>query len=328
MGLPLVATLLALVVVVLGAYTRLSDAGLGCPDWPGCYGQIGVPDGEHEVAAANQAYPDRPVEAGKAWKEMIHRYAAGLLGLMVLFMFVRAWTVFAAQRLFTSGLLVLVIFQALLGMWTVTLLVKPLVVTGHLIGGMATVSLLWLLVLQRSGLFYRTVDLTSATRKLPLVMLVVLILQILLGGWTSTNYAALACVGLPDCNGLWLPAMDFTNGFKPWHGLGIDYEGGILESPARVAIHFSHRIGAVVTLLIIGGSTALLWRSSSDQLMRRSLTLVGLVLVAQFCLGLANVWFYLPLPVAVAHNGVAALLLMSVVTVNYLAFTNTQRLPA
>ena len=328
MGLPLVATLLALVVVVLGAYTRLSDAGLGCPDWPGCYGQIGVPDGEHEVAAANQAYPDRPVEAGKAWKEMIHRYAAGLLGLMVLFMFVRAWTVFAAQRLFTSGLLVLVIFQALLGMWTVTLLVKPLVVTGHLIGGMATVSLLWLLVLQRSGLFYRTVDLTSATRKLPLVMLVVLILQILLGGWTSTNYAALACVGLPDCNGLWLPAMDFTNGFKPWHGLGIDYEGGILESPARVAIHFSHRIGAVFTLLIIGGSTALLWRSSSDQLMRRSLTLVGLVLVAQFCLGLANVWFYLPLPVAVAHNGVAALLLMSVVTVNYLAFTNTQRLPA
>lgn len=328
MGLPLVATLLALVVVVLGAYTRLSDAGLGCPDWPGCYGQIGVPDGEHEVAAANQAYPDRPVEAGKAWKEMIHRYAAGLLGLMVLFMFVRAWTVFAAQRLFTSGLLVLVIFQALLGMWTVTLLVKPLVVTGHLIGGMATVSLLWLLVLQRSGLFYRTVDLSNATRKLPLVMLVVLILQILLGGWTSTNYAALACVGLPDCNGLWLPAMDFTNGFKPWHGLGIDYEGGILESPARVAIHFSHRIGAVVTMLIIGGSTALLWRSSSDQLMRRSLTLVGLVLVAQFCLGLANVWFYLPLPVAVAHNGVAALLLMSVVTVNYLAFTNTQRLPA
>lgn len=328
MGLPLVATLLALVVVVLGAYTRLSDAGLGCPDWPGCYGQIGVPDGEHEVAAANQAYPDRPVEAGKAWKEMIHRYAAGLLGLMVLFMFVRAWTVFAAQRIFTSGLLVLVIFQALLGMWTVTLLVKPLVVTGHLIGGMATVSLLWLLVLQRSGLFYRTVDLSNATRKLPLVMLVVLILQILLGGWTSTNYAALACVGLPDCNGLWLPAMDFTNGFKPWHGLGIDYEGGILESPARVAIHFSHRIGAVVTMLIIGGSTALLWRSSSDQLMRRSLTLVGLVLVAQFCLGLANVWFYLPLPVAVAHNGVAALLLMSVVTVNYLAFTNTQRLPA
>ena len=193
---------------------------------------------------------------------------------------------------------------------------------------MATVSLLWLLVLQRSGLFYRTVDLSNATRKLPLVMLVVLILQILLGGWTSTNYAALACVGLPDCNGLWLPAMDFTNGFKPWHGLGIDYEGGILESPARVAIHFSHRIGAVVTMLIIGGSTALLWRSSSDQLMRRSLTLVGLVLVAQFCLGLANVWFYLPLPVAVAHNGVAALLLMSVVTVNYLAFTNTQRLPA
>ncbi|MBL4622666.1 MAG: COX15/CtaA family protein [Immundisolibacteraceae bacterium] len=325
--LPLAATLLALVVVVLGAYTRLSDAGLGCPDWPGCYGQIGVPEGAEEVSAANQAYPDRPVEASKAWKEMIHRYAAGLLGLLVLFMFIRAWTVFPAQRLFTTGLLILVTFQALLGMWTVTLLVKPLVVTGHLIGGMATVSLLWLLVLQRSGSFYRAADLSAAQRKLPLLMLVVLILQILLGGWTSTNYAALACVGLPDCNGLWLPTMDFANGFKPWHGLGIDYEGGILESPARIAIHFSHRIGAIFTLLMIGGSTVLLWRSCDDQLMRRCLVAVAMVLVAQFSLGLANVWFYLPLPVAVAHNGVAALLLMSVVTVNYLAFTNTERMP-
>ncbi len=326
--LPLAATLLALVVVVLGAYTRLSDAGLGCPDWPGCYGHVGVPDSAQDVSAANLAYPDRPVEASKAWKEMIHRYAAGLLGLVVLFMFIRAWTTFPAQRMFTSGLLVLVIFQALLGMWTVTLLVKPLVVTGHLIGGMSTVALLWLLVLQRSGKFYRVADFSSSSRKLPLIMLAVLIAQILLGGWTSTNYAALACVGLPDCNGYWLPAMDFGNGFKPWHGLGIDYEGGILESPARVAIHFSHRIGAIVTLLVIAGSAIVLWRTSSDQLLKRCLSVVGLALLVQFCLGLANVWFFLPLPVAVAHNGVAALLLMSVVTVNYLAFTKSKHLPA
>ena len=314
-GLPLLATLLALVVIVLGAYTRLSDAGLGCPDWPGCYGHIGVPDSDQELSVANEAFPDRPVEAAKAWKEMIHRYAAGALGLLILAIFLRALSRNVGERGFASGLLALVIFQALLGMWTVTLLVKPLVVSAHLIGGLATLSLLWLLVLQRSRRL-AGVNVTPAQRKIALLMLVVVIGQILLGGWTSTNYAALACVGLPKCNGLWLPAMDFVNGFKPWHGLGIDYEGGILDSTARVAIHFSHRVGAMITLVVVAGGVAIYMKSTQAPLRSCALA-VGLLLFIQLCLGLANIWFFLPLAVAVAHNGVAALLLLSIVTLNY-----------
>ncbi|MEL0081947.1 MAG: COX15/CtaA family protein [Gammaproteobacteria bacterium] len=326
LGLPLIATLIALVVVVLGAYTRLSDAGLGCPDWPGCYGHIGVPDSEQEVSAANSAYPERPVDTGKAWKEMVHRYAAGILGLIILVIFVQAWrgsVQQAGERIFASGLLALVIFQALLGMWTVTLLVKPFIVSAHLLGGMATVSLLWLLVLQRSGRF-QGVIISASQRKFTLVMLAVLLVQILLGGWTSTNYAALACVGLPKCNGLWLPPMDFASGFKPWHGLGIDYEGGILDSRARVAIHFTHRIGALVTLAVIGTGVVMLFNASANGLLRRCVLVTALILAVQFSLGLANIWFYLPLPVAVAHNGVAALLLLSVITLVYLAFSEAR----
>lgn len=315
LGLPLLATGLALVVIVLGAYTRLSDAGLGCPDWPGCYGHIGVPDSKEEVLVANDAFPDRPVEAAKAWKEMIHRYAAGALGLVILTIFLQALTINRGDRGFASGLLALVVFQALLGMWTVTLLVKPLIVSAHLIGGLATLSLLWLLVLKRSG-WWAGITVTPVQRKMALLMFVVVLGQILLGGWTSTNYAALACIGLPKCNGLWLPAMDFVNGFKPWHGLGIDYEGGILDSPARVAIHFSHRVGAMVTLMVVGIGVAVFMQSTHTRL-RRSALVVGLLLVVQLCLGLANVWFYLPLGVAVAHNGVAALLLLSIVTLNF-----------
>ena len=320
---PLVATVLALVVIVLGAYTRLSDAGLGCPDWPGCYGHIGVPDSQQELSVANDAFPDRPVETGKAWKEMIHRYAAGALGLLILVIFLQAWKGGPGERGFATGLLALVVFQALLGMWTVTLLVKPLVVSAHLLGGLATLSLLWLLVLQRSGRL-AAVEVTAAQTKIALLMLLVLIGQILLGGWTSTNYAALACVGLPKCNGQWLPAMDFVNGFKPWHGLGIDYEGGILDSSARVAIHFSHRVGAVITFAVIAGGVLGFMSSGRELRLRRCAMIVALLLVIQLSLGLANIWFFLPLPVAVAHNGVAALLLLSIVTLNYMVLKSVR----
>ena len=324
LGLPQIAVLLALVVIVLGAYTRLSDAGLGCPDWPGCYGHIGVPFTEQELAAANEAFPDRPVETAKAWKEMVHRYSAGVLGLLVLMIFLQAWRKGSKERGFASGLLVVIIFQALLGMWTVTLLVKPLVVSAHLLGGLATLSLLWLLVIQRSGRFADIIA-TTTQSKVALLMLLVVLGQILLGGWTSTNYAALACVGLPQCNGQWLPAMDFANGFKPWHGLGIDYEGGILDSPARVAIHFSHRIGAMITLVVVAGGVLSFVKSGGDWRFRRCALAVVLLLLIQLCLGLANVWFFLPLPVAVAHNGVAALLLLSIVTLNYMTAVGNRR---
>jgi len=322
-GLPLVATLLALVVVVLGAYTRLSDAGLGCPDWPGCYGHIGVPDNQAEVSAANQAFPDRPVEAAKAWKEMIHRYAAGILGLAVLALFLQAWFGKLGDRGLSSGLLVLVSFQAALGMWTVTLLVKPLIVSAHLLGGLATLSLLWLLTLRRSRRVTR-ITVSPGQKKVAMFMLLVVIAQILLGGWTSTNYAALACVGLPQCNGQWLPTMDFANGFKLWHGLGIDYEGGILDSPARVAIHFSHRLGALITLVVVGSGVIGFLMTATSSGIRGCALWVGAFLLVQLSLGLANVWFFLPLPVAIAHNGVAALLLLAIVTLNYMTTSDRQ----
>ncbi|HAC33016.1 MAG TPA: cytochrome B [Gammaproteobacteria bacterium] len=316
--LPSVGVVLAVIVVVLGAYTRLSDAGLGCPDWPGCYGHVGVPESHSEIAAANSAFPQRPVEVGKAWKEMVHRYAAGLLGLLILVLFLQEWFTRGEQRGVVTALAGLVILQVLLGMWTVTLLVKPLVVTAHLVGGLGTLTLLWLIVLGRQPGIAR--DLPGGFPiGVPALMLAILVVQILLGGWTSTNYAALACVGLPQCNGQWLPAMDFANGFKPWHGLGIDYEGGILDSPARIAIHYSHRVGAVITFLVILAGVAVLWRRSTARVLRQTLLMIVVLLLAQFCLGLANVWFYLPLPVAVAHNGVAALLLLAVATLNYLA---------
>ena len=250
LGLPLLATGLALVVIVLGAYTRLSDAGLGCPDWPGCYGHIGVPDSKEEVLVANDAFPDRPVEAAKAWKEMIHRYAAGALGLVILTIFLQALTINRGDRGFASGLLALVVFQALLGMWTVTLLVKPLIVSAHLIGGLATLSLLWLLVLKRSG-WWAGITVTPVQRKMALLMFVVVLGQVLLGGWTSTNYAALACPDLPQCHGQWVTETDFDDAFTLWRGLGVDYEGGVLSAISRVTIHFSHRVWALVTIAVL-----------------------------------------------------------------------------
>jgi len=318
-----VATVLALCVVVLGAYVRLSDAGLGCPDWPGCYGHLGVPESGQEVAAANTAYPERPVEAGKAWKEMIHRYLAGTLGLLILALAIVAWRHRRApgQPVWLPTLLVgLVGFQALLGMWTVTLLLKPVVVMGHLLGGLTTLALLWWLALRRIGApslsgAGQSPDAGRSLLPWAILGLLVLVSQLALGGWTSANYAALACPDFPTCQGAWWPPTDFGEAFILWRGLGIDYEGGVLDHPARVTIHLMHRLGAVVTFLYLGwlGIRAIRARAG------RALTVAGtallLVLLVQVSLGIGNVLLVLPLPVAVAHNGVGALLLLALVTV-------------
>ena len=251
----LFVTLFALIVIVVGAFVRLSDAGLGCPDWPGCYGLIDVPQTETEVALAEQAFPQRPVEAGKAWKEMLHRYLAGALGLLILLL---AW--FAHRTDFSTrfvprlslALVALVVFQALLGMWTVTLLVKPAIVTLHLLFGMATASLLWLSALNASEDRFASSN-KSGLGKLALLAVLVVTGQIALGGWTSTNYAALACTAFPGCyaGDAW-PAMDFAEGFTLWRGLGVNYEFGVLEPDARAAVHMVHRVGALVTLFVVG----------------------------------------------------------------------------
>jgi cytochrome c oxidase assembly protein subunit 15 len=309
-GLARIGTVLALAVVMLGAWVRLTDAGLGCPDWPGCYGRLVVPDAAEEI---RNDY-GRPLEAGKAWREMIHRYLASTLGLVCVALAVLAWLNrrdLGQPRCAPLVLVALVVFQGLLGMWTVTLLLKPIVVVAHLLGGFATLALLaWL------GR-WRTVRLSAATaglRALGLAAAAALVLQISLGGWTSANYAALACPDFPTCQTQWWPAIaDFGEGFVLWRGIGIDYEGGVLDHPARVAVHFAHRLGAVLAAVLI----ALLgWRLARRAGTRADGVAVLAVLLLQLGLGVSIVVFGVPLAVAVLHNGVAALLLLAVMNAN------------
>lgn len=319
----LLAALLALTVVILGAYTRLSDAGLGCPDWPGCYGHLAVPASPDALAQANDAFAHRPVESAKAWKEMAHRYAAGLLGLMVLGLAVSAWRRGAGRGLATATVL-LVMFQAALGMWTVTLLLKPVVVMGHLLGGFTVLSLLWLGYLNARSFVPERRAAPGYLRRLALLGIAVLVVQIALGGWTSANYAALACPTFPKCMGEWWPPMDMNDGFVLWRGLGVNYEFGVLDSPARVAVHMAHRVWAMVVFVCLAGLGIAALRQSSGAL-RAASVVVLMLLVAQVCLGIANVLLHLPLPVAAAHNAVAALLLLALLTLTHILLRRTSR---
>ena len=247
--------LLALCVIVFGAYVRLTDAGLGCPDWPGCYGFVTVPQTAEDYLSVEENFPGEIVDEGKAWREMIHRYIASLLGFLILLMFLKDFFSFrkdegSLKDLKLSGaLLALVIFQGMLGMWTVTLKVHPLVVTAHLIGGLTTLSLLFF--------YYRSIETDSekfvSAPNVLFLGLSILILQIILGGWTSTNYAALGCPDLPLCYGeVWPSNMDFEEGFLKWQEVGVNYEGGQLSPSGRTAIHFVHRLGAIVALIALG----------------------------------------------------------------------------
>jgi cytochrome c oxidase assembly protein subunit 15 len=306
----LLALYVALIVVPLGAYVRLSDAGLGCPDWPGCYGKlVGVPDHPDEHAAAAQAFPGKPVEAGKAWKEMIHRYVAGTLGLIVFAACILAWRRRPAVSL---ALALTIVCQALLGMWTVTLLLKPAIVTAHLIGGMAVVGLLTLLATKQSDDWSRRAPPAGAAL-LGRLALVVLVLQIALGGWVSSNYAGLACQDFPTCQGGWLPTMDFGHGLTIRRELGYAGDGSLLPFEALTAIHWLHRLGALLVFLAVGG---LILRLRSAHEWQPWSFVLTVMLLLQVGLGIANVLLSLPLPLAVAHNFGAALLLLHVVAVN------------
>jgi len=309
--------LLALAVIMLGAYVRLSDAGLGCPDWPGCYGRLGAPSSPEAIDRANRAFPERPVETAKAWKEMTHRYLASALGLAILLLALSAWRSRGRLPMGLPGLLVaLVVFQGLLGMWTVTLRVMPAVVTAHLAGGLATLVLLWWLALRRSG-FPGSPPAPALMRLQPWVWggLALVGVQILLGGWTSTNYAALACTEFPTCyGGRWWPPTDFGEAFVIWRDLGIDYEFGVLDSAARTAIHLTHRLGALVVLLYVGALSLVILRRAQTGLERGLGIAIAAALCLQLGLGIANILGHLPFAVAVAHNGGAALLLVALVS--------------
>jgi cytochrome c oxidase assembly protein subunit 15 len=353
------AVLLALTIVVFGAFVRLSNAGLSCPDWPTCYGRAAWPTQEHEIAQANATF-ERAVETSKAWREQFHRHLAASLGLLILVLSLIAarrkpssiasivvaaslvgisiplymgqhyvlaavlalagelillvnaarWTNTEAARLATITLMV-VVFQAVLGMWTVTWLLKPVVVMAHLLGGLATFALLtWMAwgTTPGAGLVQAV---APKLRIMLWIGLGLLIAQIALGGWTSSNYAALACGSdFPKCLGQWWPTQDFREAFVLWRGIGVDYEGGLLDGPARVAIQMAHRLLAVLVfghLLVVS-----LRMVRTPGLMFWGWTL-GVLLLAQVALGISNVWYGLPLWVATAHTAGAALLLFVIV---------------
>ena len=311
--------LLALCVIVFGAYVRLTDAGLGCPDWPGCYGFVTVPQTAEDYLSVEENFPGEIVDEGKAWREMIHRYIASLLGFLILLMFLKDFFSFRKDKgslkdLKLSGaLLALVIFQGMLGMWTVTLKVHPLVVTAHLIGGLTTLSLLFF--------YYRSIETDSekfiSAPNVLFVGLSILILQIILGGWTSTNYAALGCPDLPLCYGeVWPSNMDFEEGFLKWQEVGVNYEGGQLSPSGRTAIHFVHRLGAIVALIALGLLGLRYLKHTSDRVRGASILML-IALSAQLAIGILMVWFGIPLFLATAHNAFAALLLLSFINLLY-----------
>lgn len=388
--LALFAVASAFVVIALGAFTRLVDAGLGCPDWPTCYGHVLWPKTDVQISAANSVFVETPVETHKTWPEQVHRLFASSLGLLSLIIFLccfkasnspykkpllavvigfmvalvvkiaakATWTYgakaqhdifdvgvglfvllqfaligfFAAKNKIKDDLLPLstfivgfVVLQGLFGMWTVTLKVWPQVVTLHLLGGFSVVSLFFWLALRAKGTAWslnaQQFQGIRSVRKWAFLAIVVLALQIALGGWTTSNYAAVACPDLPTCQGKMWPETDFSKGFNIIQEIGPNYLGGQMENSARVAIHLSHRIGAIVTtlvLLLMLGQLLAVGRPT-----QRLGFFTAAVLFLQVALGLSNILFHFPLTVAVLHNGVGALLLLCLVAINYRVHTAT-----
>ena len=378
----LIAAVFSLAVIVLGSYTRLVDAGLGCPDWPSCYGHLWVPDTEAEIAEANKRFEATPVETDKTWPEQLHRILATSLGLLILIVFAASLRVnrdkldavpwkstslllavfftataariflgdaldmlllliaiayfanlvrlgLTAQRetrryehpyLLAATVTGLVILQGLFGMWTVTLYLWPQVVTAHLLGGFTIFSLLWLLVARSRGIHWQisSAKLASvqALRNPAIIGLIVVIIQIALGGWVASNYAALACPDLPQCRGEWLPPTDMLEGFNIFQQVGPNYLGGQMDNDARVAIHLTHRLGAIVVTVVLIWLSLKCFRCSVLQAKRFAIGLLG-ILAVQIALGISNIVFYLPLWVAVMHNLVGAILLGYMVQLLY-----------
>ena len=315
-----VSIVLAILVVTLGAYTRLTHAGLGCPDWPGCYGLIDVPQTAEQIAKAEQAFPERPVEIQKAWNEMIHRYFAGALGLCILAIAVLSFRNrhLGVPLFLPLTLLAIVTFQAALGMWTVTMKLMPIVVMAHLLGGFTTLCLLFLLHLRLSN--YRVPEGDFAVKKYAKyagVGVIILTLQIALGGWTSSNYAALVCTELPICQQPWVEHLTFEDSFDPIPPQRDTYEYGHLDHYERVTIHAMHRIGAIITAAYLIWLAMVVLMRSQSQIVRQTSVLLALFLALQVGLGVSNIVMSLPLAIAVSHNIVAALLMMVLIKLTY-----------
>ena len=302
--------LFTLIVISLGAWVRLTDAGLGCPDWPGCYGLLTTPDTVDELAKAREYYPNADIDVGKAWREMLHRYMAGLLGLYVFF--ITYISIKYSKRSYTLPVLIsiLIIIQAIMGMLTVTMLVKPTIVTTHLFFGMLTATLLFM-----NSLKYSNISMSS--EKIPAIALIVisitwvfLIIQILLGGWTSTNYASLACTDFPKCLDQWYPKeMIFNEAFNVINLPDVNYEGGILAYGAKVAIHYSHRITALILTFVFISALYVVFKLNKHSLLKKLMSISIIFFILQIILGISNVVYSLPLNIAVWHTMNAAILM-------------------
>ncbi|MDW7748405.1 COX15/CtaA family protein [Halomonas sp.] len=308
-GLSLAGVVFTAVVVLVGAWTRLVDAGLGCPDWPGCYGALVVPDAERALAHS----PEVPLESAKAWVEMVHRYLASTLGIVVIALVLLGarWRREVGYPWATSlALLAVILLQGTFGAFTVTLKLWPQVVTLHLLGGL-TVLVLFLWLHLRLRRFSSGAAACSPHRRLTSlwgVALLLLVGQLALGGWTSSNYAGIACQGFPTCNGQWWPAMDWSEGFHLTQTVGPNYLHGQLHAEARSAIQVGHRLGA----LALGLSLLLLaWRHRRDAPMRPWLALLGGAYGVQVVIGIANVLAWLPLWLALLHTAGAVMLVVA-----------------
>lgn len=316
----LISILLALIVVSLGAYTRLTHAGLGCPDWPGCYGLIDVPETSEQIIKAQQEFPNHIVEPQKAWNEMIHRYFASTLGFLILII-----AILSFKRRRQGGpvrlpllIFVVVCFQGALGMWTVTMKLMPIVVMGHLLGGLTTLCLLFLLYLRLSR--FRVPGGDSCLRKYGrygMLGILILLAQITLGGWTSSNYASLVCTELPICQAGWVEQLTFEESFDLIPPEKDTYEHGHLQHDSRVTIHVMHRIGAIITSLYLFWLVISVYFRAQSHFFKNAALSLGFILCCQIILGVSNVVFSLPLAVAVSHNVIAACLMLSLITLTY-----------
>jgi cytochrome c oxidase assembly protein subunit 15 len=294
-------------LIAFGAFTRLTDSGLGCPDWPGCYGSATPLGAREEIHAAQTAMPSGPVTWSKAWIEMVHRYLAMTVGVLIGVMAVFSWVErrqLPQSPWWATATLVWVIVQGLFGKYTVTLKLYPAIVTLHLLGGLV---LLALLAVQHQRFRGEHITLAPSVRWLAVAGLVVLALQIAFGGWVSTNYAVLACSGFPSCNGQWWPAMDFAKGFALLRTLGHAGDGSLLPFEALVGIHYVHRVFAVVAVAVLALLVWRLWRAGHARFGAGLAALLG----TQLASGLSNVVLGWPLAAALAHTaGAAALVLL------------------
>ena len=308
----------AFVVIALGAWTRLVDAGLGCPDWPGCYGFVVFPINEADIAIAESRYPLFPYDINKAIPEVVHRYFAAALGILAIFLVYLSFRGTSDRSIkgWSTFLLFFICCQGIFGYLTVSLKLLPIIVTLHLFGGFTTLTLFYFIYLKsRNFEIFDQINISNL-KLISGIAFFALIFQIFLGVWTSTNYASLACADFPTCQGTYFPEMDFKNGFNLNQEVGPNYLYGLLDNPARVAIHYSHRVSAILVTIIFLILMSRLWFSEAAPLA----STLGILLLTQIALGITNVIYVLPLYVAIAHNLFAACLLLATFTVNYLAW--------